>query len=150
MTCYCWHLQGIVAPINPSGAVVGRSRLGFGGESKTDMKSFKSVVTAVLKKFVDEDLVDANTSHQMVFSEKLTNEERALVHNVASRFGLSTKSFDCDDGSRRLAVWKEYKGQSAGQLLMSILDRGGDDIKYIVIPPTSIHSSGTTVCDFMC
>jgi len=87
-------------------------------------QDFRTNIQNLLKNFIA-----SVTEEDLVFDKGLTNEERAMVHKEAGRYGLKTRSQGT--GENRFLV--AQKRRTAGELMENIKKNGGQFSKYELV-----------------
>ncbi|KAL3872162.1 hypothetical protein ACJMK2_040109 [Sinanodonta woodiana] len=123
--------KGIAEPVHV-GQVVNRQGLGLMSAQGTPNDFYNKVNT-----FVSEYLQSDNQS-EVVFSPEFTKEERAVIHQVCTKFHLKASSRGSGE-DRYLTMGRK---RNAVQLLDYVMSKGGSTHKYEVIPPSNLSLSG--------
>jgi len=87
-------------------------------------QDFRTNIQKLLKNFIS-----SVNEEDLVFEKGLTNEERAMVHKEAARYGLKTRSHG--SGENRFLV--AQKRRTAGELMDTIIKKGGQFSKYELV-----------------
>uniref|UniRef100_T1J3D8 NF-kappa-B-repressing factor n=1 Tax=Strigamia maritima TaxID=126957 RepID=T1J3D8_STRMM len=118
------HGTGIKEPIK-CGTVMGRR--GFGAPNKIMTTcQFHKEAQKVIRNYVDSD-----ANNDLVFSSEFSNEERAVMHKIAHKFGLKTNSRGKGE-ERYLVVSRKYTPET---LIRVLQECGGSNDKYDLVPP---------------
>ncbi|KAM3956145.1 LOW QUALITY PROTEIN: uncharacterized protein ACR2FA_009935 [Aphomia sociella] len=118
--------QGIAEPIKPNLQMVNRAGLGSAG---TDLRQQRRAAQNLMQRYLASDTLDLD----LVFSSEFSKEERAQLHQIAQRAGLSSKSYG--DKERFLVVKKKLDPFS---LARAVIEKGGNTPKYQVFIPVAL------------
>jgi len=114
---------GIAEPITAK-SVFGRDGLGTIGTGK----HFKQKIQKIVQEYIG-----SHSPYDLVFTTGFDNEQRKVMHEIARRFGLKSKSFGKGD-SRHLTISRKLDPRS---MLEDLAKRGGESEKYILKPPAN-------------
>ena len=117
--------QGITEPVNVQQQMT-REGLGL-KPGMYNMGVFKKKCTEVLQNYIKGD-----TSIDLVFSPSFSNEERALIHQIAKQLGLKSQSYG-PKSQRTLTISRKINAQ---ELVNELISLGGSTEKYQLIEPT--------------
>lgn len=117
--------QGIVEPVTVK-QQLSRSGLGLNPET-SNIKTLKKKCLEVLRDFTRSDM-----KTDLVFSSDFTNEERAVVHQVAKQMGLKSQSYG-PKTQRTLVISRKIDPK---ELVAELQAVGGSTDKYELISPT--------------
>jgi len=115
--------QGISEPITAAGVT---NRQGFGSASVDQDFKFK------MKKLVQEYALSTNP-YDLVFASDFSTEERAVIHEVSRKMNLKAKSYGKGE-DRFITVSRKF---DSDQLIRQLMERGGENEKYELIPPSN-------------
>jgi len=118
--------EGISEPITAK-SVFGREGL---GSSVGVGKHFRQKIQKIIQEYVG-----SHSPYDLVFTTGFDNEQRKVMHEIARRHGLKSKSFGKGD-TRHLTITRKFDPAS---LLEDIVRRGGETEKYILIPPNNFN-----------
>ena len=96
------------------------------GAEKNAQENLRVLVRKTLRNYIQSD-----DQKDLVFSPEFSKEERALMHRVAEKFNLESKSYG--SGEDRFLVLSRYRSRS--QLYQHIVNCGGETFRYKLIPP---------------
>ncbi|XP_032679815.1 NF-kappa-B-repressing factor-like [Odontomachus brunneus] len=117
--------QGIMEPVTLKQQL---SREGLGlKSSSSNMHELKAKCRIAFKEFLMGDM-----QNDIVFSTDFTNDERAMIHQVARSMGLKSRSHGPSD-QRKLVISRKVNIRSLVEELKSL---GGTTEKYELIEPT--------------
>lgn len=118
--------QGIVEPVTLKQQI---SRKGLGLKSTTDStKDLKYRSKDIMRKYLSGDM-----TNDLVFSADFTNDERAVIHQVARQMGLKSQSYG-PKNQRTLIVSRKINVKDLVEELKHI---GGATSKYQLIKPAN-------------
>ncbi|XP_076290975.1 NF-kappa-B-repressing factor [Lasioglossum baleicum] len=117
--------QGIVEPVTLK-QQISREGLGLKSNSCT-MNDFKKKCKDIMKKYLAGDMRE-----DLVFSVNFTNDERAIMHQIARQMGLKSHSYGPKD-QRTMVVSRKIDIRDLVEELKSL---GGVTTKYKLIEPT--------------
>lgn len=118
--------QGIVEPVTLKQQI---SRKGLGLKSTSDsMKDLKYKSKDIMRKYLSGDMMN-----DLVFSADFTNDERAMIHQVARQMGLKSQSYG-PKNQRTLIVSRKI---NIKDLVEELKGLGGVTNKYELIEPTN-------------
>ncbi|KAL0859094.1 hypothetical protein ABMA27_010937 [Loxostege sticticalis] len=123
--------QGIAEPIKPNMQLVNRAGLGSSG---SDIRQLRRSAQELMRRYIASDTLDLD----LVFSAEFSKDERALLHQVAQRAGLNSRSYGADK-DRFLVVKKKLNPFS---LALAVIEKGGITPKYQVFIPAGLHRNG--------
>lgn len=116
--------QGITEPVSLQQHI---SREGLGLKSGMfNMGQFKKKCHEVLQNYLRGD-----TSLDLVFSPSFSNEERAIIHQVAQQIGLKSQSYG-PKSQRTLTISRKIHPM---ELVHELLELGGVTEKYELVKP---------------
>ncbi|KAG7197024.1 hypothetical protein KM043_017558 [Ampulex compressa] len=121
--------QGIVEPVT---IMQHSSKQGLGLTSNSfTLKDLRTNSRNIMKNYFAED-----TNNDLVFSNEFTNEERAVIHQIAREMGLKSHSYGRKNQrklviSRKLNIW---------DLVAKLKSQGGVTDKYELIEPTLVKA----------
>lgn len=127
--------DGIQQPVQLEG-VINRAGLGFkssglkSGDPRScsdNMKAFRDAVTRILSDYASSD-----NETDIVFSADFSSEERKIIHELARKFALISKSY----GSESNRVLTVKRRRTPIQLLEYVVRAGGSNENYQIIGPT--------------
>ncbi|XP_059062557.1 uncharacterized protein LOC131855319 [Achroia grisella] len=121
--------QGIAEPIKPNLQMVNRAGL---GSADADIRQLRRAAQDLMQRYFASDTLDVD----LVFSSEFNKEERALLHQLAQRAGLSSRSYG--DKDRFLVVKKKLDPFS---LARAVIEKGGNTPKYQVFIPVAVGKS---------
>ncbi|XP_026756078.2 uncharacterized protein LOC113515964 [Galleria mellonella] len=121
--------QGIAEPIKPNLQMVNRAGLGSIG---TDIRQLRRAAQDLMQRYRDSDTLDVD----LVFSSEFSKEERAQLHQLAQRAGLTSRSYG--DKDRFLVVKKKLDPFS---LARAVIEKGGNTPKYQVFIPVALSKT---------
>merc|ERR1711872_29755 len=116
--------MGVVVPVSLK-SVLGRDGLGSGSSL---YKIFRKKITTII-----EEYIASHSPYDLVFTTGFDKEQRKVIHDVARRFDLKSKSFGKGD-DRHMTLSRKFDPKS---LMMELLRRGGESEKYMLLPPAS-------------
>ncbi|XP_054273568.1 NF-kappa-B-repressing factor-like isoform X3 [Macrosteles quadrilineatus] len=117
--------QGIKTPIQATNTM---RRAGFGHMNNTEFrKKFKVVLM---------DYMESDTGNDLVFAPDFSKEERKILHELAQRLKLKTKSHG-ENEQRQLVVFKIL---TPPEIVEMLLRCGGENDKYLLVPPHTEES----------
>lgn len=118
--------------IHPKDTVMQATRVGPSAAAvpvgKPAQKRFRNEFRLNIQKLL-KNFIASVIEEDLVFEKGLTNEERAVIHKEAARFGVKTKSQG--HGDNRFLV--AQKRRTSGELMESIKRNGGQFSKYELI-----------------
>ncbi|XP_058800972.1 NF-kappa-B-repressing factor [Phymastichus coffea] len=118
--------QGIVEPVSVQQQM---TREGLGLKSGFyNMHVFKKKCTEVLQTFARNE----DTSTDLVFSPSFSNEERAMIHQIAKQLGLKSQSYG-PKSERTLTISRKINPR---ELVNELIQLGGATDKYQLVEPT--------------
>ncbi|XP_066595052.1 NF-kappa-B-repressing factor [Prorops nasuta] len=115
--------QGIVNPVVLEQQI---SRKGIGLKSNSSKDQLKKNCKDTVKKYMMGDM-----KNDLIFSSEFTNDERAIIHQVARQMGLKSHSYGSKE-KRTLVVSRNISIQDLVEELKSL---GGSTDKYELIEP---------------
>ena len=121
--------RGISEPIRASD-VSSRGRGGFGSNERNS--SVSNRVKKIIEEFARRNDEDEN---DLVFSSDFDAEQRRLMHAMAQKLGLKSKSFGKGD-QRFITISKKLSGK---QIVRKLLLNARESEKYVLVPPQSIN-----------
>ncbi|KAJ8704508.1 hypothetical protein PYW07_011696 [Mythimna separata] len=117
--------QGISEPIKPNLQMVNRAGLGSG----QDVRMLRRAAQALMQRFIASNTFELD----LVFTSDFTKEERAIMHHVAQKSGLASRSYG--EGADRFLVVKKKLDPFA--IVRAVAESGGTTSKYqLFIPET--------------
>lgn len=120
--------QGITEPVSVQQQM---TREGLGLKPGVyNHKFFQKKCREVLQNYI----TTGDTSVDLVFTPSFSNEERAVIHNIAKQLGLKSQSYG-PKTSRTLMVSRKIHPR---ELVIELLELGGSTEKYQLIEPTGI------------
>ena len=118
--------------IHPKDTVMQATRVGPSAAAvpvgKPAQKRFRNEFRLNIQKLL-KNFIASVIEEDLVFEKGLSNEERAVIHKEAARFGVKTKSQG--HGDNRFLV--AQKRRTTGELMESIKRNGGQFSKYELI-----------------
>lgn len=118
--------QGITEPVSVQQQM---TREGLGLKPGVyNHKFFQKKCREVLQNYI----TTGDTSVDLVFTPSFSNEERAVIHNVAKQLGLKSQSYG-PKTARTLMVSRKIHPR---ELVLELLELGGSTEKYQLIEPT--------------
>ncbi|XP_031849211.1 NF-kappa-B-repressing factor [Nomia melanderi] len=119
--------QGIVEPVTIK-QQISREGLGLKSNSCT-MNDLKNKSKDIMRKYLAGDM-----KNDLVFSADFTNDERAIIHQVARQMGLKSHSYG-PKNQRTMVVSRKIDVRDLVEELKSL---GGTTNKYELIEPTEL------------
>lgn len=120
--------DGIEKPIEATRNI---SRMGLRLDQNNDIKTIRKVINKVLEDYIND---NNGEIYNLVFSNEYSNEERAVIHSVAQKLNLKSKSYGKKD-DRQLVVSRKF---TPYELVTELLANGGENANYKLILPTKI------------
>ncbi|KAK6631788.1 hypothetical protein RUM43_013852 [Polyplax serrata] len=117
--------QGIEEPVE---AALQVQRRGLGHtENDSNFQQFRKNATEYLKKWLNND-----SKNDLVFATEFSSDERKVIHEVARKFNLKSKSYG-KDGNRCLVVSRKVE---PWEIVETLKETGGTSEKYELLYPT--------------
>uniref|UniRef100_A0A1B6KCU9 G-patch domain-containing protein n=1 Tax=Graphocephala atropunctata TaxID=36148 RepID=A0A1B6KCU9_9HEMI len=119
--------QGIQTPVQAASQIMHRAGIGC-----TNHKQLQGRFRQVFK-----DYIASNSDHDLVFTSDFSSDERKTLHQLAHSLHLRTKSFG-KGSDRHLVVSKILAPVDLVEMLLAC---GGENEKYLLIPPTGTDNT---------
>ncbi|KAJ8707144.1 hypothetical protein PYW08_011278 [Mythimna loreyi] len=118
--------QGISEPIKPNLQMVNRAGLG----SAQDVRMLRRAAHSLMQRYIASDTFELD----LVFTSDFAKEERAVLHHIAQKSGLASRSYG--EGADRFLVVK--KKLDPFSLVRAVVEKGGTTSKYQVFIPATL------------